>query len=68
MAQLPLVIYPDTILKKRSVEIANIDGDLVSFGHAMAVDRPCFRLMNFILVTGRISRIAAGLSIMGDFP
>ena len=36
MAQLPLVIYPDTILKKRSVEIANIDGDLVSFGHAMA--------------------------------
>ena len=36
MARLPLVIYPDTILTRRSLEITEIDGELVEFGDAMA--------------------------------
>lgn len=36
MARLPLVIYPDVILKTRCAEITEIDGDLVSFAEDMA--------------------------------
>ena len=36
MARLPLVIYPDVILKTRCSEITEIDGDLVSFAEDMA--------------------------------
>jgi peptide deformylase len=36
MPRLPLVIYPDSILRKLSVEISEIDQSLVDFGKAMA--------------------------------
>lgn len=36
MARLPLVIYPDVILKTRCADITEIDGDLVSFAEDMA--------------------------------
>ena len=36
MARLPLVIYPDVILKTRCSEITEIDGELVSFAEDMA--------------------------------
>lgn len=36
MERLPLVIYPDTILARRSADITTIDGDLVLFGQQMA--------------------------------
>ncbi len=36
MARLPLVIYPDVILKTRCAEITEIDGDLVTFAADMA--------------------------------
>ena len=36
MARLPLVIYPDVILKTRCAEITEIDGELVSFAEDMA--------------------------------
>jgi len=36
MARLPLVIYPDSILTRRSADILEIDGDLFEFGQAMA--------------------------------
>jgi peptide deformylase len=35
MARLPLVIYPDTILTRRSADILEIDGELYEFGQAM---------------------------------
>ena len=36
MAKLPLVLYPDVILKTRCAEITEIDGDLVEFARDMA--------------------------------
>ena len=35
MARLPLVIYPDAILTRRSADILEIDGELYNFGQAM---------------------------------
>lgn len=35
MARLPLVIYPDSILTRRSADILEIDGALFEFGQAM---------------------------------
>jgi peptide deformylase len=36
MARLPLVIYPDTILRTHCADVTDIDQTLVDFGHAMA--------------------------------
>jgi peptide deformylase len=36
MAKLPLVLYPDVILKTHCVDITEIDGDLVTFAQDMA--------------------------------
>ena len=36
MAHLPLVIYPDSILTRRSADILEIDGALYEFGQSMA--------------------------------
>ncbi|MEZ4264988.1 MAG: peptide deformylase [Myxococcota bacterium] len=36
MARLPLVIYPDTILRTNCADVTDIDQELVEFGHAMA--------------------------------
>ena len=36
MARLPLVIYPDVLLTRRSADILEIDGDVFAFGQAMA--------------------------------
>jgi peptide deformylase len=36
MARLPLVLYPDVILKTRCAEITEIDGELVTFAQDMA--------------------------------
>ncbi|MDP6944090.1 MAG: peptide deformylase [Myxococcota bacterium] len=35
MAQLPLVIYPDAILTRRSTDVLEIDGELYALGQAM---------------------------------
>ncbi|MCB9729840.1 MAG: peptide deformylase [Deltaproteobacteria bacterium] len=36
MARLPLVLYPDTILRTQCADVTDIDQTLVDFGHAMA--------------------------------
>ena len=36
MARLPLIIYPDSILARRSADILEIDGGVYELGQAMA--------------------------------